>query len=100
MENDQYTPEDLADLYREIFLKFDGELILFDMDAFADCETLIKWLSREKLKTTAPAVRKRDQVLAIEEVLFCDIKKVPLLVNGPFHAAAKWRLAHGKKCRR
>lgn len=96
MENEQYTSEDLADLYREIFLKSDEELILFDMDAFADCETLKKWLSREKLRTTPPALRRRNQVNAIEEVLFCDLRKVPLLMNGIFHAAAKWRLAHGK----
>jgi hypothetical protein len=95
-EEEQYTSEELQELYRIIFLRCDDDLILFDMNAFADCGTLKKWLSKEKLKTIAPVLKRTKQVNSIEEVLFCDISKVPLLLNGSFHAVAKWRLEHGK----
>lgn len=96
MENNQYSSEELQELYRIIFLRCNDDLILFDMNAFVDCKTLKKWLSKEKLKTTAPYLKRINQVNAFEEVLFCDLNKVPLLLSGPFQAVAKWRLEHGK----
>jgi hypothetical protein len=98
MENNsevQYTPEELSELYHLIFMGNKENLILFDMQAFSDTETLKNWINHH-IKWTTTFPKKMEQLLLIKELLFCDSSKLPILLNGQLSRIVLWRMNKGK----
>lgn len=105
MENEipTYTPEELEELYRIIFLDLTDEerahngRILMDRNAFENQKALRTYIEKgiKKAKDIRWSKHIREYS-EVQEVLFCGMESVPLFVNHRLSRVANWRLQHGK----